>query len=44
MLLLFLWNALGLRSDKPDTHKRFYIRFWWFFFAEYGLYLVAYLL
>jgi homogentisate phytyltransferase/homogentisate geranylgeranyltransferase len=44
LLILFAVNALALRLDRGDLPvRRFYSRFWWFFFAEYGLYLLAYL-
>lgn len=40
---LFVANAAALRMDDPHSVRAFYVRFWWFFFAEYLLYLVAYL-
>jgi len=43
LFLLFLTNAIFLRADEVGSVRRFYQRFWLFFFAEYVLYLVAYL-
>jgi homogentisate phytyltransferase/homogentisate geranylgeranyltransferase len=41
LFLLFILNALVLRLRHGSIQK-FYLRFWWFFFAEYLLYLSAY--
>jgi homogentisate phytyltransferase / homogentisate geranylgeranyltransferase len=43
LLLLFLSNAFSMRLYSKKSIVRFYKRFWWFFFAEYLLYLIAYL-
>lgn len=42
LLGLFLCNAFLIRLDEHASVKKFYKRFWWFFFAEYLLYLIAY--
>ena len=39
---LFIINAYSIRLSEHQSVKIFYKRFWWFFFAEYLLYLVAY--
>lgn len=39
---LFLLNVFFIRLDSYLSIKKFYTRFWWFFFAEYALYLLAY--
>jgi homogentisate phytyltransferase/homogentisate geranylgeranyltransferase len=39
---LFIINALSIRLNQLQSIKKFYKRFWWFFFAEYVVYLVAY--
>jgi homogentisate phytyltransferase/homogentisate geranylgeranyltransferase len=41
---LFIINTFSIRLDKHYSVRKFYKRFWWFFFAEYVLYLVAYVL
>lgn len=38
----FILNAFSIRLSELQSIKNFYKRFWWFFFAEYVLYLVAY--
>jgi len=43
LFVLFLANAAFLKAGKVGSVRRFYQRFWWFFFAEYLLYLIAYL-
>lgn len=43
LLILFLLNSFQLKLKEKDSIKKFYKRFWWFFFAEYLLYLLAYL-
>lgn len=43
LLLLFMLNAAGLRALDEQATRRFYMRFWWFFFAEYVLFLLAYI-
>jgi len=43
LLLLFILNALSIRTNEKAAMIAFYNRFWWFFFAEYVLYLIAYL-
>lgn len=42
LLCLFIINAFYVRLEQHQSVKKFYKRFWWFFFAEYSLYLVAY--
>jgi len=42
LLGLFIINAFSIRLNEHDSIKKFYKRFWWFFFAEYALYLLAY--
>jgi len=42
LLILFIVNAFSIRLSEHQSIKKFYIRFWWFFFAEYMLYLMAY--
>jgi len=44
LLGLFILNAFFIRLSEYSSIKKFYTRFWWFFFAEYALYLVAYTL
>lgn len=38
----FIINAFSIRLGELQSIKKFYKRFWWFFFAEYLVYLVAY--
>jgi homogentisate phytyltransferase/homogentisate geranylgeranyltransferase len=38
----FFFNAFSIKPNQPQSIHKFYQRFWWFFFAEYVLYLVAY--
>jgi homogentisate phytyltransferase/homogentisate geranylgeranyltransferase len=42
LLGLFIINAFSVRLDENQSIEKFYKRFWWFFFAEYALYLLAY--
>ncbi len=42
LLGLFIINAFSIRLNEHQSIKKFYKRFWWFFFAEYALYLFAY--
>lgn len=42
LLVLFLINAFSIKLDEHLSVKKFYKRFWWFFFAEYLVYLLAY--
>lgn len=42
LLLLFIVNAFSIKLTKHTSIQKFYKRFWWFFFAEYLLYLLAY--
>jgi homogentisate phytyltransferase/homogentisate geranylgeranyltransferase len=42
LLLLFIFNAFSIRINQHSSVQQFYKRFWWFFFAEYLLYLIAY--
>jgi len=44
LLVLFLANISTLRPGTTAAVQRFYKQFWWLFFAEYGLYLLAYVL
>jgi homogentisate phytyltransferase / homogentisate geranylgeranyltransferase len=37
LLLLFLGNLFTVRLERPASIKGFYLRFWVFFFAEYGV-------
>jgi len=43
LLALFIINAFSIRLGRYTSIRKFYKRFWWFFFAEYLLYLAAYL-
>jgi homogentisate phytyltransferase/homogentisate geranylgeranyltransferase len=43
LMLLFIINSMSIKISRPESVKKFYKRFWVFFFAEYALYLVAYL-
>ena len=43
LLLLFVINSFTINLAEHQSVKNFYKRFWWFFFAEYMLYLIAYL-
>ncbi len=43
LLVLFVLNSFTINLASHLSIKKFYKRFWWFFFAEYMLYLVAYL-
>lgn len=43
LLVLFMVNAISIDLNKHSSIQKFYKRFWWFFFAEYLLYLIAYL-
>lgn len=43
LLLLFIINSFAINLAIPQSIKKYYKRFWWFFFAEYVLYLSAYL-
>ena len=42
LFVLFIINAFSIRLGEHQSIKKFYMRFWWFFFAEYVLYLLAY--
>lgn len=42
LFVLFLANTFSIKLDKHHSIKKFYKRFWWFFFAEYALYWIAY--
>ncbi len=39
---LFLINAFTIRLHDPLSVRTFYMRFWYFFFGEYLLYILAY--
>lgn len=43
LLTLFVINSFTINLAKHQSVKKFYRRFWWFFFAEYMLYLIAYM-
>ncbi len=40
---LFILNAFTIKLSLQDSVRKYYKRFWWFFFAEYLLYFIAYL-
>lgn len=42
LLGLFIINSFSIRLNEQRSITKFYKRFWWFFFAEYALYLLAY--
>jgi len=42
LFVLFITNAFTIRLNENNSIKKFYMRFWWFFFAEYVVYLLAY--
>ncbi len=42
LFALFIGNTFSIKLDKHHSIKKFYKRFWWFFFAEYALYWIAY--
>ncbi len=42
LLGLFIINAFSIKLSEHQSIKKFYKRFWWFFFAEYVLYFLAY--
>lgn len=44
LFVLFVMNAFSISLETHQSIKLFYKRFWWFFFAEYLLYLIAYTL
>lgn len=39
---LFIVNTFSIRLSEHESIVKFYKRFWWFFFAEYMVYLMAY--
>ena len=43
LFILFVVNAFSVKLNEHQSLKKFYQRFWWFFFAEYILYLLAYI-
>lgn len=43
LLSLFIINTLTINLNEHKSIKKYYQRFWLFFFAEYLLYLLAYL-
>lgn len=43
LLALFILNSLSIKLNQKDSVRKYYKRFWWFFFAEYVLYFIAYL-
>ncbi len=44
LLGFFILNAFSVSLREHSSINKFYRRFWWFFFAEYALYFLAYLL
>lgn len=42
LFVLFIINAFSISLGEHESIRKFYKRFWWFFFAEYVVYLVAY--
>lgn len=42
LLLFFCINAFSINLQQHQSIQKFYIRFWCFFFAEYLVYLIAY--
>lgn len=42
LFALFIINAFSIKLSEHQSLKKFYKRFWLFFFAEYVVYLVAY--
>jgi homogentisate phytyltransferase/homogentisate geranylgeranyltransferase len=44
LLGLFIINTFSLKLSEHQSLKKFYIRFWLFFFAEYALYFLAYVM
>ncbi len=36
---LFIFNTFSIKLSDHDSVRKYYKRFWWFFFAEYLLYL-----
>lgn len=44
LFILFVTNAIFVKINEHHSLRNFYKRFWWFFFAEYILYLAAYIL
>ena len=40
LFILFLLNFFSVKLDEQDSVKRFYLRFWVFFFAEYIIFSV----
>ena len=44
LFALFLLNFYGVRLDDKSSIKNFYLRFWFFFFAEYILFALWFLL
>jgi homogentisate phytyltransferase/homogentisate geranylgeranyltransferase len=44
LFVLFIINTFSIKLDEHESVKKFYKRFWWFFFAEYALYFIAYIL
>lgn len=43
LFILFVINAFSVRLSERRSINKFYKRFWWFFFAEYIVYMVAYI-
>lgn len=40
---LFILNTIGIKLKNHQSIRKYYKRFWWFFFAEYLLYLIYYI-
>ncbi|MCC6817490.1 MAG: homogentisate phytyltransferase [Bacteroidia bacterium] len=43
LLIAFLSNTIALFKLKVQSYKQYYKRFWYLFFAEYILYLIAFI-
>lgn len=42
LLIFFIINIFAIKIKEQQSIREFYMRFWWFFFAEYVLYFIAY--
>lgn len=43
LFAFFIANSFSIKLKNHSSVRRFYKRFWWFFFAEYLLYILAYI-
>lgn len=41
---LFIINVISIKLNNHQSIRKYYKRFWWFFFAEYLLYLLSYII